>query len=97
LYEALGAKSTLSLKGPNYVLGVKAWDILQMVYSNSSVALTLRNCTGDIMENLYSKVPPDSPPQFNGRKNMEGEGTRVRLQNSFVGRLLPSARVSVVM
>jgi hypothetical protein len=28
---------------------------------------------------------------------MEGEGTRVRLQNSFVGRLLPSARVSVVM
>ena len=57
----------------------------------------VRNCTGDILENLYSKVPLDSTPQFNGRKTVKGEGTRVRLQDSFVGRLLPSVRDSVVI
>ena len=57
----------------------------------------VRNCTGDILENLYSKVPPDSTPQFNERKTVEGEGTGVRIQNSFVGRLLLSARDSAVM
>ena len=57
----------------------------------------VRNCAGEILENLYSKVSPESTPQFNGRKTVEGDGTRFRLQNSFVGRLLPSARGSVVM
>lgn len=56
----------------------------------------VRNCTGDILENLYSKVPPDCTPQFNGWKTGGGV-TRVRLHNSFVGRLLPSASDSVVM